>query len=476
MTQSPASPPRTLRPFGRVHIVGIGGIGMSGIAEVMHVMGYEVQGSDLNENANTRRLADMGIPILIGHRAENIAGAGVVTVSSAVGDDNAEMQAARARHIPVVRRAEMLAELMRLKPCLTVAGTHGKTTTTSLAAAVLDAAGLDPTVINGGIINAYGTNARLGSGDWMVVEADESDGTFVRLPATMGIVTNIDPEHLEHYGSFDNLRDAFVRYMQNIPFYGAGIVCLDHPEVQALVGKVQDRRIITYGFNEQADIQATNIATRGLAQEFDIICRDRQTGTQSVIENLRLPMPGTYNLQNALAAIAAGLEVRAKPDQIRTALSGFAGVKRRFTHIGTVRDVDVFDDYAHHPVEIAAVLGSARAAASGRVIGVVQPHRYTRLRDLFADFCSCMNGADMVFVLPVFTAGEAPIQGFDADHLVEGLRAHGHRHAVALADNDALASALGEVVEAGDIVVCMGAGNITAIAHELPARLAEAAA
>ncbi|MEE3120422.1 MAG: UDP-N-acetylmuramate--L-alanine ligase, partial [Pseudomonadota bacterium] len=337
MTQSPAAPPRTLRPFGRVHIVGIGGIGMSGIAEVMHVMGYEVQGSDLGENANTRRLSDMGVPVMIGHREENIAGAGVVTVSSAVTQDNVEMVAARARHIPVVRRAEMLAELMRLKPCLTVAGTHGKTTTTSLAAAVLDAAGLDPTVINGGIINAYGTNARLGSGDWRVVEADESDGTFVRLPATMGIVTNIDHEHLEHYGSFENLRDAFVRYMQNIPADGAGIVCLDHPEVQALVGQVQDRRIITYGLNEQADIRATNITTRGFAQEFDVICRDRPTDTQTVISNLHLPMAGTYNLQNALAAIAAGLEVRAEPEQIRAALSGFSGVNRRFSHVGKVR-------------------------------------------------------------------------------------------------------------------------------------------
>ena len=476
MTQSPASQPRTLRPFGRVHIVGIGGIGMSGIAEVMHVMGYEVQGSDLSENANTNRLAEMGVPILIGHHEENITGAGVVTVSSAVADDNVEMQAARARHIPVVRRAEMLAELMRLKPCLTVAGTHGKTTTTSLAAAVLDAAGLDPTVINGGIINAYGTNARLGSGDWMVVEADESDGTFVRLPSTMGIVTNIDPEHLEHYGSFENLRDAFVRYMQNIPFYGAGIACLDHPEVQALVGKVQDRRIISYGLNEQADIQATNIATRGFAQEFDIICRDRRTGTQSVIPDMHLPMAGIYNLQNALAAIAAGLEARAKPEQIRVALSGFSGVKRRFSHVGKVRDVDIFDDYAHHPVEIAAVLGSAREAAGGRVIGVMQPHRYTRLRDLFADFCNCMNAADVVFVLPVFTAGEEPIEGFDTDQLVKGLRAHGHRHAEAVAEDDALAPALAEIIGAGDVVVCMGAGSITHIAHELPARLAEVAA
>ena len=438
------SRPAGLRSFGRVHIVGIGGIGMSGIAEVMHVMGYEVQGSDLGDNANTRRLRDMGLKIAVGHAAENIDGAGVVTVSSAVAADNAEIVAARENHIPVVRRAEMLAELMRLKPCITIAGTHGKTTTTSLTAAMLDAAGLDPTVINGGIINAYGTNARLGQGEWMVVEADESDGTFVRLPATIGIVTNIDPEHLDHYGDFDGLRAAFDSYIANIPFYGVGIVCLDHPEVQALVGRVADRRLITYGLSEQADLRALNIREDG--------CK--------------------HNLQNALAAIAAGLELGASADTIAKALADFSGVKRRFSSVGEVGDnIRIFDDYAHHPVEIEAVLESARAVSNGRVIAVMQPHRFTRLRDLFNEFCACMNGADSVLLLPVYEAGETAIDGINSEALAEGLRSHGHRHVVSLAANVGLPDALADILQAEDVVICMGAGSISQLANELPQKL-----
>ncbi len=464
--------PAALRPFGRVHIVGIGGIGMSGIAEVMHVMGYEVQGSDMSDNANTKRLRDMGIKVAVGHAAENVDGAGVVTISSAVSPDNPEVLAAREKHIPVVRRAEMLAELMRLKPCITIAGTHGKTTTTSLTAAMLDAAELDPTVINGGIINAYGTNARLGKGDWMVVEADESDGTFVRLPVTIGIVTNIDPEHLEHYGDFDGLRAAFDSYIHNIPFYGVGIVCLDHPEVQALVGRVTDRRLMTYGLSEQADIRAINIREDGLQQHFDVICRDRRNDTEDKIENLCLPMAGKHNLQNALAAIAAGLELGATKTSIAAALNGFGGVKRRFTAVGEVGDnIRIFDDYAHHPVEISAVLESARAVSSGRVVAIMQPHRYSRLRDLFGDFCACMNDADTVLTLPVFAAGEAPIEGINSDALAEGLRAHGHRNVIAVADNNALAASLAPELQAGDVIVCMGAGSISALAYELPSQL-----
>ncbi len=460
--------PSGLRSFGRVHIVGIGGIGMSGIAEVMHVMGYEVQGSDLGDNANTQRLRDMGIKVAIGHAAENVIGAGVVTVSSAVATDNPEITAARANHIPVVRRAEMLAELMRLKPCITVAGTHGKTTTTSLTAAMLDAARLDPTVINGGIINAYGTNARLGQGDWMVVEADESDGTFVRLPATIGIVTNIDPEHLDHYGDFDGLRAAFDSYIANIPFYGVGIVCLDHPEVQALVGRVTDRRLITYGLGEQADMRAVNIREDGLKQHFDIIYRDRRSDTDIEIKELCLPMAGRHNLQNALAAIAAGLELGATAKTIAAALDDFSGVKRRFQPVGEVGDnIRIFDDYAHHPVEIEAVLESARAVSSGRVVAIMQPHRYTRLRDLFSEFCASMNGADTVLVLPVYAAGEAPIDGIDSAALADGLRRHGHRHVIALARDEELADALAETLQKDDVVICMGAGSISQLAYDL---------
>lgn len=466
--------PGQLRSFGRVHIVGIGGIGMSGIAEVMHVMGYQVQGSDRGRNANTKRLTDMGIEVMQGHEAAHVENAGVVTISSAVPDDNPEVQAARAAHIPVVRRAEMLAELMRLKPCVTVAGTHGKTTTTSLTAAMLDAAGLDPTVINGGIINAYGTNARLGQGDWMVVEADESDGTFVRLPTTIAIVTNIDPEHLEHYGDFDGLRAAFDSYIQNIPFYGLGIVCLDHPEVQALVGRVTDRRLMTYGLSEQADIRAVNIREDGLVQHFDVICRDRRDDSEQILHGLSLPMAGKHNLQNALAAIAAGLELGADEATIKAALAGFGGVKRRFTQVAELADeIRIFDDYAHHPVEIAAVLESARTVSEGRVIAVMQPHRYSRLRDLMDDFCTCMNGADTVLVMPVYEAGETPIEGFDSAALAAGLCAHGHRHVINVESPDALPRLLAAELQAKDVVVCMGAGSISAMAYELPDQLQE---
>jgi UDP-N-acetylmuramate--alanine ligase len=466
--------PAELRPFGRVHIVGVGGIGMSGIAEVMHVMGYQVQGSDRGRNANTQRLADMGIEVMHGHEAAHVANAGVVTISSAVPDDNPEVKAARAAHIPVVRRAEMLAELMRLKPCITVAGTHGKTTTTSLTAAMLDAAGLDPTVINGGIINAYGTNARLGQGEWMVVEADESDGTFVRLPSTIAIVTNIDPEHLEHYGDFDGLRAAFDSYIQNIPFYGLGIVCLDHPEVQSLVGRVTDRRLMTYGLSEQADIRAVNIREEGLVQHFDVVCRDRRNDSEQTLTDLSLPMAGKHNLQNALAAIAAGLELGATEESVRAALAGFGGVKRRFTPVAELDGAArLFDDYAHHPVEISAVLESARAVSTGRVLAVMQPHRYTRLRDLFEDFCTCMNGADAVFIMPVYEAGETPIEGVSSAALAEGLRAHGHRHVVSVETDADLPALLAAELQADDVVICMGAGSISALAYQLPDQLKE---
>ena len=467
------------RQFGRVHIVGIGGIGMSGIAEIMHNIGYEVQGSDLHSNANTQRLQDLGICVFKGHAAKHIDGVSVVTVSSAVDENNAEVKAARTAQIPVVRRAEMLAELMRLKPCITIAGTHGKTTTTSLTAAILDGAGGDPTVINGGIINAYGSNARLGQGAWMVVEADESDGTFVRLPSTIGVITNIDPEHLDHYGDFASLRTAFDSYIRNIPFYGVGIVCLDHPEVQALLERVTDRPLRTYGLHKEADLHATNIREDGLNQHFDVVVRDRLSGKSRTIKNLTLPMAGRHNLQNALAAIGVGLEIGIDEKTISKALHDFSGVKRRFTHIGAVRGVDIFDDYAHHPVEIAALLEGARAVAKNRVIAIVQPHRYSRLRDLFREFCGCMNLADRVVVLPVYAAGEQPIEKIDAAALVQGLREEHHKQADSMADADALIKqlqadfangALGE----GDVIVCMGAGDITAIANDLPKKLQEA--
>ena len=461
-------------PFeiGVIHFVGIGGIGMSGIAEVMHNLGYRVQGSDVAESPNIERLRGLGIPVVIGHAAENVRGAGVVVVSSAIRPDNPEVLAAREIPIPVVRRAEMLAELMRLKWCVSVAGTHGKTTTTSLCAAILDAGGFDPTVINGGIINAYGTNARLGAGDWMVVEADESDGTFVKLPATLAVITNIDPEHLDFYGDFDAERSAFRQFVENVPFYGAAILCIDHPEVQSLMARLHDRRIVTYGFSKQADIRGADVSYSDGGARFAAEITDRRCGETRRLDGLRLPMPGRHNVQNALAAIAVGIEMRIPDETLRAALAGFGGVKRRFTRVGEAGGITVIDDYAHHPVEIAAVLGAARQAYEGRIIAVVQPHRFTRLQNLFEEFCTCFNQADRVIVAPVYAAGEAPIEGVDAAALATGLKAHGHKGVATIAGPEELAQAVAADARPGDLVVCLGAGSITRWAQALPDALA----
>jgi len=460
------------RDIGPVHFVGIGGIGMSGIAEVLVNLGYTVQGSDVAENANVQRLRDKGVTVAIGHDAANLDGAQVIVVSSAIKRDNPELKAARERLLPVVRRAEMLAELMRLKQAIAIAGTHGKTTTTSMVAALLDAGGFDPTVINGGIINAYGTNARMGDSDWMVVEADESDGTFVKLPIDVALVTNIDPEHLDHYGTFDRIRAAFHQFVENVPFYGFAVMCMDHAEVQALIGQIEDRRIITYGMSPQADVRCVDLRIENRTTMFTIVIRDRQGGPARVIENLTLSIPGAHNAQNATGAIAIAHHLGVADDAIRSGLAGFGGVKRRFTHTGTWNGVDVFDDYAHHPVEIAAVLKAARSVTSGHVIAVVQPHRYTRLHDLFDGFCTCFNDADSVIVAPVYPAGEAPIEGVSAEALVEGLKTRGHRDARLLADRAELARMIAGIARPGDSVVCLGAGSISQWASALPGELA----
>jgi UDP-N-acetylmuramate--alanine ligase len=462
--------------IGIIHFVGIGGIGMSGIAEVMHNLGYRVQGSDQADSANVARLRGFGITVFNGHAAENVSEAQVVVVSSAVKDDNPEICAAREKLVPVVRRAEMLAELMRLKWCVAVGGTHGKTTTTSLLAALLDAAGRDPTVINGGIINAYGTNARLGEGDWMIVEADESDGTFVRLPATIAVVTNMDPEHLDFYGDFDAERKAFETFVENIPFYGAAILCIDHPEVQSMVGRISDRRIVTYGMSPQADIRAVNVSFAAGGGDFDVVITERSSGEVETIKGLHLPMPGAHNVQNALVVVAVAREMGIDEEIIRRALKGFKGVKRRFTRTGEAGGVTIIDDYAHHPVEISAVLEAARTAYDGRVIAVVQPHRYSRLRDLFSEFCSCFNDADVVIVADVYAAGEAPLAGFDRDALANGIRSHGHRRVLTIDDAVELAPLIAAETLANDLVICLGAGNITTWACDLPDELAALAA
>ncbi len=466
--------------IGTIHFVGIGGIGMSGIAEVMHNMGYSVQGSDMAESYVVDGLRARGIPVMIGQRAENVAGAAVVVTSTAVKRDNPEVVAALEGRIPVVRRAEMLAELMRLKNTVAVAGTHGKTTTTSMVACLLDAGGIDPTVINGGIINSYGSNARLGDSEWMVVEADESDGSFLRLDGTLAVVTNIDPEHLDHYGSFERVKSSFVEFIENVPFYGAAILCIDHPEVQAIIPKVRDRRVVTYGFSAQADVRGeavTPISLEGSGggNRFTAVLRQRD-GSFRRIEGIELPMPGRHNVQNALAAVAVAVEMGVSEDLIRTGFAKFGGVKRRFTKVGEVAidsgAVTVIDDYGHHPVEIRAVLAAAREGVQGRVIAVVQPHRFTRLRDHMEDFQGAFNDADMVYAAPVYPAGEQPIEGVDSAAMVEGIKARGHRSAHLIAGADALAAELAGVIQPGDMVVCLGAGDITKWAAGLAGAIA----
>ncbi|MCB1885396.1 MAG: UDP-N-acetylmuramate--L-alanine ligase [Geminicoccaceae bacterium] len=445
---------------------------MSGIAEVLVSTGFAVQGSDVAEGANVGRLRGLGCRVEIGHDPKNLGEARVVVVSSAVKAGNPELEAARSLRLPVVRRADMLAELMRLKRSIAVAGTHGKTTTTSMVAAVLDAAGFDPTVINGGIINAYGTNARVGGSDWMVVEADESDGSFLRLPALVGVVTNVDPEHMEHYGDFDAVRAAYASFVERLPFYGFGALCIDHPEVQALYAGVRDRRLVTYGFSPQADVQGQGLVVDAKGSVFDVRLRDRIGGEETLLKRVRLALPGRHNVSNALAAIAVADGLGIGAAAMRRALADLKGVKRRFTVTGTVDGITVVDDYAHHPVEIRAVLETARAAGGGRVVAVVQPHRYSRLHDLFDDFCRAFGDADAVLVAPVYAAGEAPIPGVDRDAFVRGLAAHGQREVGAIEGPDDLAERVDALAGHGDIVVCLGAGSITAWAGALPAELA----
>ena len=456
--------------IGTIHFVGIGGIGMSGIAEVMRNLGYSVQGSDIAVGANVKRLESLGIPVVIGHATENVAAADVVVISSAVTSDNPEVIAARSNLVPVVRRAEMLAELMRLKWAVAVGGTHGKTTTTSLISTILDNAGHDPTVINGGIINAYGTNARLGSSDWMVVEADESDGSFVKLPATIAVVTNIDPEHLDFYGDFDALKQAFQAFIENIPFYGFAALCIDHPEVQAMIGQINDRRIVSYGMSPQAEIRGANLRQGSGGTVFDVHL-SRRSGSDACIEGIRLPMFGEHNVLNALASIAVTTEMGIPNEIVIQGLASFTGVKRRFTKTGEVDGISVIDDYGHHPVEIIAVLRAARSATQGRVIAVVQPHRYSRLESLFEEFCTCFNDADTVIVADVYAAGEEPLEGVDRDVFVAGLRTRGHRSVEALEAPDQLPALVSSIAVAGDLIVCLGAGTITNWAHDLPAAL-----
>jgi UDP-N-acetylmuramate--alanine ligase len=461
--------------IGTIHFVGIGGIGMSGIAEVMHQLGYKVQGSDAADSYVVEKLRKAGIPVAIGHSPDNIGDAAVVVCSSAIKDNNPEVEAASERRLPRVKRAEMLAELMRMQKTVAVAGTHGKTTTTSMIAALLDNGGLDPTVINGGIINRYGSNARLGKSDWWVIEADESDGSFLRLDGTIAVVTNIDPEHLEHYGSFDAVKDAYVEFVENVPFYGLAVLCVDHPEVQNIIGRVRDRRIVTYGFSALADVRADNVTPVPGGTQFDAVILGRD-GERRTIESVHIPIPGRHNIQNSLAAIAVAIELGISDDAILGAFERFQGVKRRFTKVGEAEGATVIDDYAHHPTEIRAVLAAAREGAEGRVIAVMQPHRFTRLQALMAEFENAFNDADVVFVAPVYPAGEEPIEGVDSAALADGLRAHGHRMVRAVANLEELCGALRDLAAEGDMIICMGAGDITKWAGALAEGICEARA
>ena len=461
--------------IGTIHFVGIGGIGMSGIAEVMHRLGYSVQGSDVSESYVVEKLRKSGIPVAIGHSADNLGEAAVVVCSSAIKDGNPEIEAAAEQRLPRVKRAEMLAELMRMQKTVAVAGTHGKTTTTSMVAALLDSGGLDPTVINGGIINRYGSNARLGKGDWWVIEADVSDGSFLRLDGTIAVVTNVDPEHLEHYGSFDAVKDAFVEFIENVPFYGLAVMCVDHPEVQSVLSRIRDRRVVTYGFSALADVRADNVTPVPGGSRFDALILGRD-GERRAIEGVHVPIPGRHNVQNALAAIAVALEMGLGDEAIASGFDKFEGVKRRFTNVGEVDGAIVIDDYAHHPTEIRAVLSAAREGAEGRVIAVMQPHRYSRLEALMDDFQNAFNDADVVFVTPVYPAGEEPIEGVDSAALVEGLRARGHRMVRAIDDLDALSRDLRDLAAEGDMIICMGAGDITKWAASLPDGIGKARA
>lgn len=461
--------------IGTLHFIGIGGIGMSGIAEVLHSMGYQVQGSDAAEGYNLDRLRKQGIPVFVGHDASHVDDAALVVVSSAIKSDNPELIAARAKKIPVVRRAEMLAELMRLKMAVAVAGTHGKTTTTSMVGAMLEEGEFDPTVINGGIVHKYGTNTRMGASEWMVVEADESDGTFTKLPATVAVVTNIDPEHLDHYGDYAAIKSAFKTFIENIPFYGFAVLCVDHPAVQAMIPDLSDRVVMTYGFNPQADVHAHTVRHAPNGSTFDVTFSANVCGEAFELKDVFLPMLGQHNVQNALSALAIGARLKMTPEQMRAGLANFSGVKRRFTKTGEVSGITVIDDYGHHPVEIRAVLKAARQAIDGthgaRIFAVVQPHRYTRLSSLMNEFCTCMNDADTVFVADVYAAGETPIEGANKEALAAGISAHGHKDVRVLPSSDDLAGVIAREARAGDYVICLGAGDITKWAYALPSQL-----
>ena len=457
--------------LGVIHFIGIGGIGMSGIAEILVQSGYLVQGSDIKASNNTKRLEKLGIEVFIGQRKSNILNAKIIVVSTAISKNNIELVEAKKIFLPIVHRAEMLGELMRLKQSIAIAGTHGKTTTTSLIAKMIEENGMDPTIINGGIISSLDSNARMGKGDWMVVEADESDGSFTKLNPTAAVITNIDLEHLDFHKNEKNLELAFFNFLSSIPFYGFICLCTDHPRVQKLISKLEDKKVITYGLSASADVRATNVIYNNNKMNFTLSISNRRELEISSYE-IEFSMIGIHNIQNALATIATGIELKIPIEKIKNTLKTFTGVQRRFQNVGNFKNTTIIDDYGHHPVEINAALAAARLLTpKSKIISIFQPHRYSRIKDLFNDFCSCFNDADYVFLLDVYPAGEEPLKGFESNDLKNGLLKYGHKNVSYIESKKALIRETLKIISPHDIIICLGAGSITKIANTLEKEL-----
>ena len=457
--------------LGIIHFIGIGGIGMSGIAEILFQSGYHVQGSDLKQSNNTNRLEKLGIKVFIGQKKSNIIDAKIIVVSTAISEKNEEFIAAKKMFLPIVHRSEMLGELMRLKQSIAIAGTHGKTTTTSLIAKMIEDNGMDPTIINGGIISSLHSNARLGNGEWMVVEADESDGSFSKLNPTAAIITNIDLEHLDYHKNEDNLENAFYNFVSSIPFYGFVCLCIDNPRTQRLISKLENKKVITYGMSANADIRATNIYYKNHRMNFSLNIKNNKEFEDNVYK-IEFSMIGMHNIQNALATIATGIELKIPLTKIKNTLKNFTGVERRFQKVGNFKNTTIIDDYGHHPVEINSALSAARfLAPESKIIAIFQPHRYSRLKDLFDDFCSCFNKADHVFLLDVYAAGEKSIKKFESINLEKGLADYGHKNVLYIQNQNLLAKNLLKLIQPNDLIICLGAGSITKIANNLEEEL-----
>ena len=456
-----------MKDLGTIHLIGIGGIGMSSIAEVLINLGYKITGSDIALNKNVQRLQELGVKIYIGENAKHLKDASIVVISSAIKNNNVELNAAYVKRIPVIRRADMLAELMRFKKSIAIGGTHGKTTTTSLISAILDNAKYDPTVVNGGIIEAYGSNARLGKGDWMVVEADESDGTFTRLPSTYVVVTNIDKEHLDFYGNKNNLYRAFMHFIENIPFYGVAFLCIDNADTQKLYKEIKYRKLVSYGFNNQANVKAINLSVRNGLTNFDVKIDGNEKLKNKIIKNISITMPGKHNVRNALASIALAIELGINTNIIKDTLKNFKGVERRFSIIGNKKGVTYIDDYAHHPTEISSVLEAAKSICEGKLIAIFEPHRYSRINNLFDEFSVSFHDADILFVTEIYEAGEKNKLKINKNKIINSILSAGHKDVRGLDNFNDLLLMLENITNIGDYVIFLGAGSISRNARKM---------